>query len=151
MKEQHQFKATIQQANQGGAYVVVPINVEQVFGKKRVKVKASIDGEVYRGSLVRMGGQEHILGILKEIRQKIGKTYGDQVEIVLEDDSEPRQVQLAGDVQEALQHDPAAEKAFSLLSYTHQKEYVSWIEGAKREETRHKRLRKTIQMLSGQE
>lgn len=147
---QHQFRAIIQQSDRGGAYVIVPFDVEQVYGKKRVKVKASIDGEPYRGSLVRMGGQDHILGILKEIRKKIGKTYGDEVEIVLEEDREPREVLLPEDLQEALQQDPSAGNAFLRLSYSHQKEYVNWIEEAKREETRLKRLRQTIQMLTGE-
>jgi len=148
MKKAYKFSVVIQQADRGGAYVVVPFDVEQVYGKKRVRVKASIDGEPYRGSLVRMGGREHILGILKEIRQKIGKNYGDEVEIIIEEDTEPGEVQVPQDLLEALKLNPQAESAFSRLSYTHQREYVSWLEQAKREQTRQRRLSQIINMLT---
>ena len=69
----------IESAGRGGAYVTIPFDVEQTFGKKRVKVRASIEGIAYQGSLVRMGGPTHILGILKEIREKLGKGVGDSV------------------------------------------------------------------------
>ncbi len=67
------FSAPIEQAHGGGAYVTVPFDVETVFGKKRVPVQATIDGQPYRGLLVRMGGPCHVLGVLKEIRERIGK------------------------------------------------------------------------------
>ena len=74
MSEKIKFRAVIEDAGKGGAYITAPFDVEQVFGKKRVKVKALIGGEEYRGSLVRMGGECHILGVSKAIREKIGKT-----------------------------------------------------------------------------
>ena len=61
--------------------------MEKTFGKKRVKVKATIGGEPYRGSLVRMGTACHLLPVLKEIRARIGKTIGDAVEVELEEDT----------------------------------------------------------------
>jgi hypothetical protein len=71
----------------GGAYITVPFDVGDVFGKKRVKIIATIDGEPYRGTLVRMGEPDHILLVLKEIREKIGKSFGNEVEIELEEDT----------------------------------------------------------------
>jgi hypothetical protein len=59
---QHTFRAAIEDAGGGGAFVSVPFDVEQAFGKKRVKVKATINGVPYRGSRMRMGGSCHILG-----------------------------------------------------------------------------------------
>lgn len=56
MTEKHSFRAVIEQADGGGAYVSIPFDVEKTFGKKRVPVKATIDGEPYRGSLVRRQG-----------------------------------------------------------------------------------------------
>jgi len=66
-----------------GAYVEIPFDVKATFGKGRVPVHASFDGEPYDGSLVRMGTPGHILGIRKEIRAKIGKQPGDVVHVVL--------------------------------------------------------------------
>jgi hypothetical protein len=147
MTERQHFKATIEDAGDGGAFVRVPFNVEGVYGQKTVKIKALIDGEPYRGTLVRMGMPEHVLIILKAIREKIGKTFGDGVEVTLEEDTEPRVVQVPPDFQSALEREPAARAAFERLSYTHQKEYVRSIEEAKHAETRQKRIEKCLELL----
>ena len=68
MPTKHTFKATIHNAGGGGAFVEVPFDVEKAFGSKRPRVKALIEGEPYRGLLVRMGGPNHML-IIKGIRQ----------------------------------------------------------------------------------
>ena len=60
-----------------GAYVEFPYDVRAEFGRGRVKVRASFDGEAYEGSLVRMGTQGHILGLRKDIRARVGKGPGD--------------------------------------------------------------------------
>ena len=85
MAAQYTFRAVIEDAGNGGAYVCVPFDVEQTFGQKRVKVLATIAGVPYRGSLVRMGTTCHLLPVLKEIRQCTGKWIGDEVEISLEE------------------------------------------------------------------
>ena len=127
--------------------MTVPFDVEAEFGKKRVKIKATIDGEPYRGLMVRMGSPDHIIGVLKEIRAKIGKDIGDEVAVTVEEDLEPRVVIIPEDFQKMLDENPNAAKFFQSLSYTHQKEYVQWIEEAKREETRQRRLTKALDML----
>jgi hypothetical protein len=147
MSEKQQFKAVLENAGGGGAFVKVPFDVEKVFGKKRVKVKALINGEPYRGSLVRMGAPYHVLIVLKGIREKIGKTFGDNVDITLEEDNEPRVVQLPADFQQALDQDAAAKAAFEKMAYSHQKEYVQSILEAKRAETRQDRIVKSIALL----
>jgi hypothetical protein len=147
MSDKLSFKANIENAGDGGAFVRIPFDVEQVFGKKRVKVKAWINAEPYRGTLVRMGEPYHILIVLKEIRTKINKTFGDEVEVVLEEDIETRVVVTPPDLEQALKQHPQADSIFQQLSYTHQKEYVKWIEDAKRETTRQSRILKTIEML----
>ena len=147
MKNEYTFTATIENARGGGAFVRIPFNVEQVFGKKRVPVRATIDGQPYRGTLVRMGEPCHILGVLKEIRLKIDKDFGDDVEVILEEDDEPRLVNVPPDLEQALKQNPQAEAVFRQLSFTHQKEYVRWIEDSKREATRQSRIQKAIGML----
>jgi hypothetical protein len=146
MSERHTFRATIESAG-GGAFVTVPFDVERAFGKKRVQVRATIDGEPYRGSLVRMGGPEHMLIVLKQIRERIGKQAGDEVEVKVEEETEPRRVEVPADLAAALADDPAAAEFFAGLSYTHQREYVLWIEGAKREATRRGRVERAVAML----
>ena len=147
MGRKQKFRAVIEDAGNGGAFVTIPFDVEQVFGKKRVKIKATIAGEPYRGSLVRMGGTCHVLGIRKEIREKIGKTFGNEIEIVVEEDTEPREITAPPDMRKALKSDPQAEAFFKQLSYTHQKEYVRWIEEAKRDQTRQGRIGQAIKLL----
>ncbi len=66
-----------------GAYIEIPFDVKVEFGKGRVPVHATFDGEPYDGSLVKMGTPCHILGIRKEIRAKIGKQPGDRVKVTL--------------------------------------------------------------------
>jgi len=166
----HTFRATIENPGGGGAFVRIPFDVEQAFGKKRVPVKATIDGEAYRGTLVvsprragsrgplapaqvqangvRMGEPCHILIVLKEIRERIGKTFGDEVEVTLEEDTEPRVVEVPPDFQQALDRDTVAKATFQKIPYTHQREYVRAILEAKREETRRSRIAKEIEMLT---
>ena len=147
MSQPIEFVAIIEDAGGGGAFVAVPFDVEAAFGKKRVKVKATIDGVPYRGSLVRMGRPCHVLGVLKEIREKIGKEPGDQVHVVVEEDTELRLVEVPEDLRQALDADTEADRFFDGLSYTHQKEYVGWVIEAKRPETRQKRILKVVDML----
>ena len=147
MSKRYTFSAVIQNGGGGGAFVRVPLNVEEAFGSKRPKVKAMIGGVPYRGTLVRMGADYHILGILKEIREKIGKDFGDAVEVVIDRDTKPRVVRVPPDVMKELKKNRAVQSSFESLSYTHQKEYIRWIEEAKRPETRRARVIKTIEML----
>jgi hypothetical protein len=148
MSQKYHFHAIIEPAGGGGAFIVIPFDVEKTFGKKRVKIKANINGVPYRGTLVRMGTPQHMLIVLKEIRKKIGKSFGDEVTVELEEDLELRQVEIPADLQMALQAQPAAQAFFNRLSYTHQKEYVLWISEAKREQTRQARIKRTIEMLN---
>ena len=75
----------------GGAYVIFPWNVREVFGKGRVKVHAIFDGIHYDGSIVNMGVKDsqgnicYVIGVLKSIREKLGKKDGDSVHIVIEE------------------------------------------------------------------
>ena len=147
MPKKHTFKAVIQNAGGGGAFVDVPFDVEAAFGEKKPKVKALIEGVPYRGLLVRMGGPNHILIILKGIREQIGKTFGDEIQVSVESDAEPRVVEIPDDLLKELKKDKAAKAFFDKLSYTHQREYVLWINEAKKAETRQTRIVKTLEML----
>jgi uncharacterized protein YdeI (YjbR/CyaY-like superfamily) len=127
--------------------VEVPFDVEAAFGSKKPKVKATIEGVRYRGILTRMGTESHLLIVLKEIREQIGKTFGDEVIITVEPDTEPRVIEVPEEMKKAFKTEKEAKVFFEKLSYTHQREYVVWINEAKREETRRNRIVKAIEML----
>jgi hypothetical protein len=137
------FPAEIKSAG-SGAFVDIPFDVEAVFGRKRVPVNATIDGEPYRGSVVRMGGDCHMLIVVKEIRERIGKSAGDTVEVTVEEDTAPRVVGVPEDLRLALSADEAVAAFFAGLAFTHQREHVQWIEEAKREHTRRNRIEKAV-------
>jgi hypothetical protein len=130
-------------------YIVFPHDVSSLFGVKgQVKVKALFDDSVtYRGSLVKMGTPCHILGITKEVRFKLDKNYGDEVSVVLELDTDVREVIIPEDVSRLLEGQPKAMKYFQSLSYTDRKEYIRWIETAQKEETRTRRIGIFIEKL----
>lgn len=147
MNKKQTFTAEIKNAGGGGAFVDIPFDVEKEFGSKRPKIKANIGGVPYRGLLVRMGSDCHMLLILKSIREQIGKTFGDTIKVAVELDTEPRVVEIPKDFLKELKKDKEAKAFFEKLSFTHRREYVSWIESAKKEETRANRITKTIAML----
>jgi hypothetical protein len=151
MSPKQKFRAVIEDAGGGGAYVSIPFDLEEIFGNKRPKVKATLQGVPYRGTLVRMGGSSHLLPVLKEIREKIGKSIGDEIEVEVEEDTEPRLVEIPQDLKDALEDHPQALAFFMRLSYTHQKEYVRWIEEARRAQTRQSRVAQTVENLLQEE
>jgi hypothetical protein len=84
MRQIYEFETAIKKVPDiDGAYIEVPFDVKKEFGKGRVPVTATFDGEPYEGSLVRMKTPGHIIGIRKDIRQKIGKQPGDMIKITL--------------------------------------------------------------------
>lgn len=147
MPKKHSFKAVIQNAGGGGAFVEVPFDVEKAFGAKKPRVKALIEGVPYRGLLTRMGGPNHILIILKGIREQIGKTFGDEIKVSVEADDEERVITVPAELKRVFRSEKEAKAAFEKLSYTHKREYVMWIEEAKKEGTRQRRIAKAIEML----
>jgi len=147
MPKKQTFKATIQNAGGGGAFVEVPCDAEDVFGSKRPKVKAMIEGVPYRGLLTRMGGPNHMLIVLKGIREQIGKTFGDEIQVSVELDAEERVIEIPKDLLKELKKDKESKSFFDKLSFSHRREYVTWINEAKKEETRQRRVQKTIEML----
>jgi len=141
-----EFRAPIVAADRGGAYVVVPATVvDALGGGGRIPVRATFDGVEYRGSIASMGG-EKVLGVLKAIRDQLGKGPGDAVVVTVARDDAPRTVTVPDDLGAALTA-AGRRAAFDALSFSHQREYVEWIEDAKRAETRARRITKTVEQL----
>jgi hypothetical protein len=149
MMEIFEFEAIIMKSDErgSGAYVHFPYDLESRFGTKgQVKVKCEFDGVDYRGSIVNMGNGPCI-GILKSIREKIGKQAGDSVHVKLWKDEEVRIIKIPADLRAAFESCPENMVFFEKLSYSNQREYIQWIESAKKIETRNARVEKTLDML----
>jgi hypothetical protein len=142
------FEATILEAERGGAFVAVPPEVvEALGGAGRIPVQATFDGVPYQGSAVSMGGQK-VLGVQKAIRSQLGKGPGDIVTVTLELDRGERTVRTPDDLAAALEQAGLAER-FAGLSFTHRREYVTWVDEAKKPETRARRIDQAVERLRG--
>lgn len=90
MKKEMEFDAVlIKNPDMDAAYIEIPFDVKQVFGKSRVLVHATFDGEPYDGQVVRMGTPCHVIGVRKDIRARIGKQPGDMVHVTLAEREKP--------------------------------------------------------------
>jgi len=142
-----EFSAEIQRHESGGAFVEFPHDAVKLYGAKgRIPVRVTFDGVPYRGSMVKMGLPKHILLILKEIREKIGKGPGDKIRVTVELDDTPRVIELAPDAEAAFKKAGVLDR-YRALSYTHQREYARSIEEAKQAETRARRIAKAAAEL----
>ncbi|HLH99576.1 MAG TPA: YdeI/OmpD-associated family protein [Acidimicrobiales bacterium] len=115
-------------------------------GAKRFPVVATVNGYTWRTSVARMGG-ESLVGLNREVREAAGVEAGDEVDVALELDAAPREVEVPPDLAAALDADPAVRAAFEGLAFTHRKEFARWITEAKREETRQRRVEQAVEMI----
>lgn len=117
-------------------------------GAERFPVAATINGYTWRTTVTRMRG-EFLVGLNRAVRTEAGVEAGDTVEVQLELDTAPREVEVPFALAAALADDPAASAAFEGLAYTHRKEYARWISDAKRDESRQRRVAQALEMLRG--
>ena len=113
---------------------------------KRPQIRVTINEFTYRSSIAPMGGA-FMLPLSAERRASAGVAAGDEVEVDIELDTEPREVSVPPDFAEALDQDAATKQAFDGLSYSQQLRHVLSVEQAKTAETRQKRIAKAISML----
>jgi hypothetical protein len=148
-KKTHFNARLIKHPDLNAAYIEFPYNVEELFGKKgQVKVKVLFDNLVeYRGSLANMGSGCHVLGVTLEIRSKLNKSFGDNIDVTLEEDLQPREILVPETILQVLKKNPEASAFFDSLSFTHRKELISWLQSAKKEVTRNRRLTEFIQLM----
>jgi len=132
----------------GGTLVPVPKDVVASLGLKGMpKVRATIAGIPYRGSLMPMGDGTYCLGVLKSIQAQAGVGQGDSIDIELELDIAPRNVAVPQDLQTELARDRNAAAAWDALSYTDRKEIARSLEEARKPETRERRLGAALERL----
>jgi hypothetical protein len=133
----------------GNACAVV-LDDEQVAavgeGAKRFPVVAAVNGYTWRTSVVRMGG-EFLLGLNRDVRDGAGVQTDDEVEVRVELDTAPREVEVPEALATALAADPQASASFEGMAFTHRKEYARWVAEAKREETRQRRVQQAVEMI----
>ncbi len=85
-KELYKFNAVIlRNGDMDAAYIKVPIDIKEVFGKGRLLVHATFDGVPYDGQVVKMGTPYYIIGVRKDIRAKIGKSFGDEISVTIKE------------------------------------------------------------------
>lgn len=115
-------------------------------GPKRFPVVATVNGYTWRTSVARMKG-EFVVGLSREVRQGAGVEAGDEVEVTVELDVAPREVEVPAALAEALAADPEAAALFDRMAFTHRKEYARWVAEAKKEETRQRRVQQAVEMI----
>jgi hypothetical protein len=141
------FRATIQLAGKTATGIRVPAEVVASLGpSKRPPVRVTINGHTYRNTVAVMGGV-FMLGVSAENREAAGLQAGDEVDVDLQLDTEPREVTVPSDFAEALDQVADARRLFDGMSYSNKLRHVQSIKQAKTAETRRRRIAKAISTL----
>ena len=141
------FHATLELNGKTATGIRVPSEIIEALGSsKKPAVSVTINGYTYRSTVAVYDG-EFKLPVSAEVRQAAGIAAGDEIEVSLALDTEPRTVTVPPDLAAALDGDAAARAAFDGLSYSNKRAIVMSIEGAKTDETRQRRLAKAIENL----
>jgi hypothetical protein len=141
------FRAVIQLGGKTATGLQVPPEVVASLGSgKRPAVQVTINGYTYRSTVATMGG-EFMLPVSAEVREGAGIAAGDEVEVEIALDSEPREVRVPPDLADALERDADAKRFFEGLSYSNKRRVVLQIEDAKTPETRQRRIAKAVSTL----
>ena len=145
-----EFRAEVEQTGRTTTGIEVPAEVvDALGGGRRPKVTVTVNGKTYRSSIASMGGR-FLVGVSAENRALTGVNGGDVVDVTIELDTAPREVEVPVDFAAALEVVPAAQAMFTRLAYSHQRAHVDAINGAKQAETRRRRIDKAIDMLRTQ-
>ena len=141
------FRTTILRGDKTATGIRVPDEVVEALGAgKRPKVLVTINGYTYRNSVAVMGG-EYMVGVSAENRAGARVAGGDEVDVDVELDTAPREVTVPSDFGAALDAEPNARRTFDGLSYSNKSWHVLQIEGAKTDETRQRRIAKSVATL----
>ena len=148
--KKYEFDATLIRPEGVGTwtYFDIPLDILKLFGAKgQVRVRGTINGQPFRTSARPHGDGRHYIVVNRSIRDSICVTPGDVVQVVMERDTAPRTVEIPTDFADALAAKEKQRQVFEALSYSHKKEFVEWIESAKKEENRQRRIEKSLEML----
>lgn len=141
------FKTTLVKSGKTTTGIEIPEKViEELGAGKRPAVNVTVNGYSYRGTVAVMGGS-YWVSFSSEHRAKSGLEGGDEIEVLLEVDNAPREVEVPEDLAAALDAVPEARKAFDALSNSNKGWHVLQVTGAKQEETRQRRIAKSVATL----
>jgi hypothetical protein len=141
------FRTVLEQGGKTATGIHVPDEMVEALGSgKRPPVLVTINGHTYRNTIARRGDR-FMLSVSAENRTKAGVSAGDEIEVSLELDTQPRVVTVPADFTAALDQAKAARQAFDKLAYSHQLRWVLSVEDAKTPETRQRRISKAVESL----
>jgi hypothetical protein len=141
------FRTTIVQSGKTATGIEVPGEVMEALGSgRRPAVRVTINGYSYRSTVASLGGKS-MVGLSAEHRAGAGVAGGDEVEVDLELDTASREVTVPADLAAALDAEPAARATFDGLSYSNRSWHVLQVTGAKTEETRRRRVTRSVEAL----
>ena len=141
------FRSTIRLNGKTATGIPVPDEVVERLGSgKRPAVRVAIKGYTYRSSVASMGG-EFMLPVSEEHRRGAGIAAGDEVDVDIELDTQPREVSVPPDFRRALNREPDAKRYFEGLSYSLKSRFVISIQQAKTPEARQRRIEKAVSTL----
>ena len=141
------FRGTLELNGKTATGVKVPADLVEALGSgKRPAVTVTIGSHTWRTTVAPYAGQYYV-GVSRENREGAGVAAGEEVEIEIDLDTEPRVIDAPDDLAQALSLDDAAEEFFDSLSYSHRRAYVDWITSAKKPETRERRIGQAVEML----
>ncbi len=141
------FHTTLLQSGKTAVGIQVPNEVVEALGAgKRPPVRVTINGYTYRNTIAVMGGV-FMVGVSSENREKANVAGGEEVDVDIELDTQPREISVPADLSAALDAEPAARRFFDGLTYSVRQWHVLSVEGAKTPETRQRRIEKSVAML----
>ncbi|WP_256700638.1 YdeI/OmpD-associated family protein [Paenibacillus sp. P46E] len=142
------FQAIVQLSGKTATGIPVPEEVVAGLGtSKKPAVKVKIGEYTYASTIAVMGGQ-FLIPLSAEHRQGAGVSSGDEIEVELELDTEPRELTVPADFRDAIDREPAAKLFFDGLSYSNRRRLVLSVESAKTAETRQRRIEKAVGLLN---
>jgi hypothetical protein len=140
------FTAQLERVGKTGTAFTIPFDLKEAFGRARPPVEVTIRGHTWRTTPGVYGGVGMVV-VNRAVKAATGVDAPDRVRIVMALDTEPRAVDVPDDLARALAAEPGAAAAFAALSVSHRREYVEWIDEAKRPETRARRIASTVERV----
>jgi hypothetical protein len=147
-----EFETKLVRMESGEAWSLAPLPFDMlkaVQNRTQLRIKGTIDGASFHGTLVPAGKNNSFVMVNQELREKIGKKEGDIVSVRMDIDREPLSAfDIPLDFAVELMKNSKAKSYFDHISPSHKQAYLNWIGSAKLPETRKRRIVKAVKMLS---
>jgi hypothetical protein len=140
------FTVELERVGKTATMFRVPFDLKDAFGRARPPVKVTIRGHTWRTTPGVYDGVGHV-AVNRDVKAATGVDAPERVSGSMELDTAPRTVRVPADLREALRADASAQRAFAALSFSHRRDYVEWVEDAKRPETRARRIAATVERV----